>query len=99
MVYDRFHETNQNQNEASNKNLASDVTNISDHTDDIRFRNDPVCLFVLFQLSQGLYPRLTRANREVSKLRGSGLNDTNCSEIWQASRQQRCRYACEIPER
>ena len=36
---------------------------------------------------------------EVSKPRDSGLDFSNRFEIWQAPRQQRCRDACQIPER
>ena len=43
--------------------------------------------------------RLTAKSREVSKPRDSGLNFSNRSEIWQASRQQGCRDACQISER
>ena len=43
--------------------------------------------------------RLTARSREVSKPRDSSLDFFNCSEIWQAPRQQRCRDACQISER
>ena len=43
--------------------------------------------------------RLTVRTREVSKPRNSGLDFSNCSEIWVAPRQQRCQDACEISER
>ena len=39
--------------------------------------------------------RLTARSLEVSK---PGLNFSNRSEIWQASRQQRCRDACQFSE-
>ena len=38
-------------------------------------------------------------SREVSKSRDTGLDFFNCSEIWQAPRQQRCRDACQISVR
>ena len=43
--------------------------------------------------------RLIAISREVSKLRDSGLDFSNRSEIWQAPRQQCCRDACQISER
>ena len=42
--------------------------------------------------------RLTARSREVSKPRDSCLDYSNRSEIWQASRQQCCRDACQIWE-
>ena len=43
--------------------------------------------------------RLTGRYREVWKLRDSDLDFFNRSEIWQAHRQQRCRYTSAILER
>ena len=43
--------------------------------------------------------RLTARSQEVSKPRDSGLDFSDRSEIWQAPRQERCRYACHISER
>ena len=43
--------------------------------------------------------RLTTRSREVSKPRDSCLDFSNRSEIWQPSRQQCCRDACQISER
>ena len=38
-------------------------------------------------------------SRKVSKRRDSGLEICESSEIWQASRQQRCRDACQVSEK
>ena len=40
--------------------------------------------------------RLTARNRNVSKLQDSAIWFFNGSEIWQANRRQRCRYACQM---
>ena len=42
---------------------------------------------------------LTARSREVSNPQDSGLDFSNRSEIWQASRQRCCRGACQISER
>ena len=58
---------------------------------------------LLHSPSQGLYSlsckTSTARSREVSKPRDSGFDFSNCSEIWQASRQHRCRDASQIRER
>ena len=41
---------------------------------------------------------LTTRSRDISKARDSELDFSNRSEIWGASRQQRCRDACQISE-
>ena len=42
--------------------------------------------------------RVTARYLEVSKQLDSGLDFSNCSEIWQAHRQQRCRDDCQMWE-
>ena len=56
----------------------------------LSFKSDGSC----FQ-----YGRLTARSREVLKPRDAGLDFSNSSAIWQASRQQRCRDASQIAER
>ena len=54
------------------------------------------CIWASIYYADG---RLTAKSHEVSKPRNSGLDFSNCSKIWQASRQQRCRDTCQIWER
>ena len=54
---------------------------------------------IFFGASSLLYSPSGRTSREASKPRDSVLDCFTRSEIWQATRQQRCRDACHISER